>query len=35
MNGQVRPLAPKGEQEKEWKGMMAAEPKINYGRTNG
>ncbi len=31
MNGQVRPLAPEGEQEKEWNGMMAAEPVELYG----
>ena len=39
MNGQVRPLAPPekigincGEQEKEWNGMMAAEPTSEYGK---
>jgi type I restriction enzyme S subunit len=33
MNGQVRPLAPKGEQEmEEWNGMMAAEPGVDYGK---
>jgi len=31
MNGQVMPLAPKGEQEEEWNGMMAAEPRERYG----